>query len=143
MRSRCLSVVLGPPWSARCSVAGALPARADDVTTLSGTTYHEAHAVRVDPDGVTWEHSTGMVKVDFTDLPEPVRRAYHYDAGKAKVYQEAQAKAQAEYAARSQQNQHDAEARRVQRFQGQRGGKQAGGVRAAAPRRRRRRPCSR
>ena len=60
-----------------------------------------------------------MVKVDFADLPDPVRRACHYDAGKAKVYQEAQARAQAEFAARSQQNQHDAEARRVQRFQEQ------------------------
>ena len=95
-------------------VLGMTAARADDVTTLSGTTYRDVRAVRVDPDGVTWEHATGIVKVDFADLPEPVRKAYRYDAGKAKVFQEAQAKAQAEFAARAQQAQREAEAHRVQ-----------------------------
>lgn len=90
---------------------------AGDVTTLSGTTYHEARAVRVEPDGVTWEHSTGIVKVDFTDLPEPVRRQYHYDAGKATAFRDAQTLAQQQFAARTQQIRQEAEAHRVERFQ--------------------------
>ena len=94
-------------------------ARADDVTTLSGATYREVRLVRAEPDGVTWEHATGVVKVDFSDLPEPVRKAYHYDAGKAAAFQAAQAKAQGEFAARMQQAQRDAEKHRVQQYQAQ------------------------
>ncbi len=90
---------------------------ADDVTTLSGTTFHEVRLVRVEPDGVTWEHSTGMVKVDFTDLPEPVRRTYHYDARQAAAFREAQAQAQQQFDARARQAQREAGARQVQRFQ--------------------------
>ena len=73
-------------------------------------------AVRVDPDGVTWEHATGVAKVDFKDLPEPVRRAYHYDAGKAAAFQNG---AGGVRAARAQQVQREAEANRVQQFQRQ------------------------
>ena len=114
--------------SARHSLPGAvvallvmlsLPAWAwaDDVTTLSGATFHEVRLVRVEPDGVTWEHSTGMVKVDFTDLPEAVRRTYHYDAGQAAAFREAQAQARQQFDARARQAQREAEARQVQRFQ--------------------------
>lgn len=92
---------------------------AEDVTTLSGNTYREVRLVRVEPDGVTWEHASGVVKVDFTDLPEPVRKAYHYDAGKAAAFQAAQVQAREQFAAQAQQAQHAAEAHRVERFQGQ------------------------
>lgn len=71
---------IGRAWPALVSavlVAGALPARADDVTTRSGTTFRDVRMVRVDPDGVTWEHATGMVKVDFGDLPDAVSKMYH------------------------------------------------------------------
>lgn len=119
---------MNPTKSARCSLLGAIVvnlaalsvagrARAGDVTTLSGVTYHEVRDVRVEPDGVTWEHSTGMIKVDFDDLPEAVRRQYHYDAGKAAAFRDAQAKAQQQFAMQAQQAQREAEARRVQRFQ--------------------------
>ena len=82
---------------------------ADDVTTLSGQTFRDVRLVRAEPDGVTWEHATGMVKVDFTDLPEPVRRAFHYDAGKAAAFVAAQTQAQAKSAAQAQQAKTDAE----------------------------------
>ena len=62
------------------SLVLAVPARADDITTLYGTTYREVRLVRVEPDGVTWTHATGLCKVPFADLPEAVRRTYHYDA---------------------------------------------------------------
>ncbi len=94
-------------------------ARAEDVTTLAGTTYHEVRMVRVEPDGVTWEHSTGIVKVDFTDLPEAVRRTYHYDAKRATAFRDAQTQAQQQFAAQQLQAQREAEAHRVQRFQAQ------------------------
>ncbi len=116
--------------SARYSLSGVIVAvlavlsfpgwgRAEDVTTLSGTTYHELRLVRVEPDGVVWEHATGMAKVLFTDLPEPVRRQYHYDAAKATAFQAAQAREQAQFAAQSQQARREAEAHQVQQFQRQ------------------------
>lgn len=90
---------------------------ADDVTTLSGTTYHEVRVVRVEPDGVTWEHLTGMVKVDFTDLPEAMRRKYGFDPKQATAFRDAQAQAQQQFAAQAQQVQREVEAHRVQQFQ--------------------------
>ena len=77
-------------------LAGLLAAtslRGDDLTTLSGRTFHQVQPVRTEPDGVTWRHAGGVVKVDFTDSPESVRAAYHYDAAKATAYHEAQAAA--------------------------------------------------
>ena len=85
--------------AARFMAAGALllagllfphAARGDDLVTLSGTTYHDVRPLRVEPDGVTWEYAEGVCKVDFTDSPESVRRAYHYDAAKAAAYHDAQ-----------------------------------------------------
>ena len=67
--------------------------RGEDLVTLSGTTYRDVQAVRVEPDGVTWRHADGAVKVDFADCPEEVRRAYHYDPAKAAAYRNTQAKA--------------------------------------------------
>ena len=63
---------------------------AEDLVTLSGTTYRHVSPVRVEPDGVTWRHDTGMVKVDFADCPEPIRLTYHYDAARAAAYRDAQ-----------------------------------------------------
>ena len=105
--------------SALVLLSGVSVAQADDVTTLSGTTFHQVRAVRVEPDGVTWEHATGMVKVDFADLPDAVRRAYHYDAGKAAAFAAAQAASQVKAAAQIQQTQREAAARRAQQYQAQ------------------------
>lgn len=68
-------------------------AHGEDLVTLSGATYHDIHAVRADPDGVTWRYEGGLVKVDFADCPENVRRAYHYDPAKAEAFRETQARA--------------------------------------------------
>ena len=70
------------------------PAHGDDLTTLSGQTFHDVQPVRVEPDGITWKHAEGVAKVDFSDSPATVRAAYHYDAGKAAAYHEARAQAQ-------------------------------------------------
>ena len=74
-------------------LAAAGHARGEDLVTLSGTTYHDVQALRVEPDGVTWRHADGAVKVDFADCPEPIRRAYHYDPAKAAAYRDTRAKA--------------------------------------------------
>ncbi len=92
---------------------------AGDVTTLSGTTFREVRLVRVEPDGVIWEHANGIVKVDFTDLPKSVQRAYHYDAGKAAAFQAAQIQARQQAASLAQQDQRNLEARRAQQAQRQ------------------------
>ncbi len=73
-------------------LAGNGQVRANDLVTLSGATYHDVHALRADPDGVTWRHAGGVVKVDFADSPENVRRAYHFDPAKAEAYRETQAR---------------------------------------------------
>ena len=96
---------------------GLTVARADDLTTLSGTTYRGVVPVRVEPDGVTWRHVTGIAKVDFADSPEGVRRAYHYDAAKAVVYHAAQEQARTAAEAQTHQILQTAEARRHARVQ--------------------------
>ncbi len=85
------------------------PARGEDLVTLTGTTYHDVSAVRVEPDGVTWRYDGGVVKVDLADCPESVRRAYHYDPAKATAYREAGAKArqQADDQAQHDTKEHD------------------------------------
>ncbi len=94
---------------------------AEDLVTLSGITYHRVRAVRVEPDGVTWEHATGLCKVDFTDLPEPVRKAYRYDAKKAAAYQAAQAQARQQAVEQARQDQQQVVAGRTRLVQPQAG----------------------
>ena len=90
----------------------AAPARADDLVTLSGTTYHHVVPVRVEPDGVTWRHEDGLVKVDFADCPEPIRRAYHYEPVLAAAYRDTQAAARQQAEEQAKHDAADHEARR-------------------------------
>ncbi len=83
-------------------LAAAGQARGEDLVTLSGTTYHDVRALRVEPDGVTWRYERGVVKVDFADCPEAVRRAYHYDPDKATTYRDTQAAAHRQAAEQAQ-----------------------------------------
>ena len=91
--------------------------RADDLTTLSGTTYQQAVPIHVEPDGVTYRHATGVAKVDFANLPEPVRQAYHYDAATAGAYRSSRAQAQAVADEQNRQVLQAEEARRKAHFQ--------------------------
>ena len=102
--------------------------RAEDVTTLSGTTYRQVRLVRVEPDGVVWEHATGICKVDFTDLPETLQKTYHYDATKAVAYQAAQTEARQQAAVQLRRDQQDAAVRRAKLLQEAAGTEAAPGV---------------
>ncbi len=90
---------------------------AEDLVTISGATYRQVRAVRVEPDGITWEHATGLCKVDFTDLSEAIRKAYHYDAKKAAAYQAAQAQARQRVVEQAQQDQQNVAAQQARRVQ--------------------------
>ena len=92
-------------------------ARADDLVTLSGATYHDVRPVRVEPDGITWQYDEGMCKVDFTDSPKSVCTAYGYDAAKATAYRNAQAQARRQAEEQTRQILQDSEIRRVARLQ--------------------------
>ena len=94
----------------------AASARADDLVTLSGTTYRHVVPVRVEPDGVTWQHEEGLVKVDFADSPESVRRQYHYDAATATAYRDAHAQKRQEADAQAKQDAADRDAHRRERL---------------------------
>lgn len=89
----------------------------DDLVTLSGTTYHDVQAVRVEPDGVTWQYDEGIAKVAFSDSPESVRKAYHYDVAKATAYHDAEMQAQQQVQQRTREVLKENDARRAARAQ--------------------------
>lgn len=57
-----------------------------DITTLSGTTYSNCKTTKVEPDGVTYLHSRGVVKLLYTELPPEIQSYYDYNPAKARVY---------------------------------------------------------
>ena len=46
---------------------------AEDVTTLAGKTYHFVKLVRLEPEGAVIDHSTGRIRVGFSELSAPER----------------------------------------------------------------------
>lgn len=72
----------------------AFTARAGDLVTISGATYHDVRLVRAEPDGVIWQHREGVCKVDFSDSPPAIRQAFHYDPAQAAAFRQAQAQRQ-------------------------------------------------
>ncbi|NLB66317.1 MAG: hypothetical protein GX803_07610 [Lentisphaerae bacterium] len=64
----CLGWVLAPP-----------PARAEDLTTLSGSDYMNVVVRKIEPDRLTFDHAEGSACVPMTDLPEAWRKGYGYD----------------------------------------------------------------
>ncbi len=94
-----------------------LPARGEDLVTLSGTTYRDVRPLRVEPDGVTWRYAEGAVKVDFDDSPDAVRRAYHYDPARATVYRREQAEAREHADAQARHDAREHETRQQARAQ--------------------------
>ena len=73
---------------------------AEDVTNTAGVIYSNATVFKVEPDGITYKHSNGWVKLNFEDLQPDIQTKFNYDPEAAAIYQnkkeEAQKKAQEE-----------------------------------------------
>ena len=74
----------------------AMPALADTITTISGTTYSDATVTKTTPAAISIVHSTGMAKIPFKDLPAATQKKYGYDPAKAAEYEAQEAQRQAE-----------------------------------------------
>jgi hypothetical protein len=77
-----------PPTPLPAAKPSATSADADttDLKTLSGKVYKSARVFRVEPDGLTYMFFGGLVKIDFTDLPESIRKKYGYDPARARQF---------------------------------------------------------
>jgi len=58
----------------------------DDFKTNNSKEYKNAIVTQVDADGIVVRTKTGISKLYFTELPEDVRKKYHYDPEKAAAY---------------------------------------------------------
>jgi len=74
----------------------AMPAFADTITTISGTTYSDASVTKTTPAAISITHSTGTAKIPFKDLPAATQKKYGYDATKAAEYETQEAQRAAE-----------------------------------------------
>lgn len=50
-----------------------------NIRTVRGEEFKDATVSRVEPDGITVIHSTGVVKIPFADLSADIQAKYHYD----------------------------------------------------------------
>lgn len=82
----------------------AMPALADTITTISGTTYSDASVTKTTPTAISITHSTGTAKILFKDLPAATQKKYGYDPAQAADFeaQEAQRKAEQQQRAEAQ-----------------------------------------
>jgi len=72
-----------------------MAAGAEDLTTTEGKVYKNVTVRKVEPDGISITHESGLAKIPFTKLPEEVQKRHGYDPAKGKAYAEEQAKKQA------------------------------------------------
>ncbi len=71
--------------------AGAAPKGYGTITTRYGKSYYECQYMHLYPDGVTFAHRDGAVKIPFAELPESLRSQFHYDPKAEAEYQKQQA----------------------------------------------------
>lgn len=95
----------------------AMPALADTITTISGTTYSDATVTKTTPAAISIVHSTGMAKIPFKDLPAATQKKYGYDPAKAAEYEAQEAQRQAEQKQRAEAQQLQAEQESAEREQ--------------------------
>ena len=79
-----------------------MPALADTITTISGTTYSDATVTKTTPAAISIVHSTGMAKIPFKELPAATQKKYGYDPAKAAEYEAQEAQRQAEQKQRAE-----------------------------------------
>lgn len=70
-------------------IASVAAVTAEDIETLDHHVYKNAKITRVEPDGITVSHDTGISRIPYTELPENVRSRFHFDAGAARTFSEA------------------------------------------------------
>lgn len=51
----------------------------ENIRTVQGEEFKDAKVSRVEPDGITFIHSTGVVKIPFKELSADIQAKYHYD----------------------------------------------------------------
>jgi hypothetical protein len=56
-----------------------------DITTQEGVAYRHCKVTRIDPDGLSVTHSTGVTKILFEDLQKSLQQQYHYDPAKGSL----------------------------------------------------------
>ena len=95
----------------------AMPALADTITTISGTTYSDATVTKTTPAAISIVHSTGMAKIPFKDLPAATQKNYGYDAAKAAEYEAQEAQRQSEQKQRAETQRLQAEQENAARQQ--------------------------
>lgn len=59
------------------------PAAYDELVTRDGSVYRECRVVRAEPDALLVEHTEGMARLSFFDLPERVQGEWGFDPFKA------------------------------------------------------------
>ena len=80
----------------------AMPAFADTITTISGTTYTDAKVTKTTPTAISITHSTGTAKIPFKDLSAAMQEIYGYDPALATEYEAQEAKRVAEQKQRAE-----------------------------------------
>lgn len=69
-----------------------------DLTTRDGTVYTDVEIRRVEPDGITIKHSSGLVKIHARNLSDEDRERFHLTPEAARAYVSQQKQARARYA---------------------------------------------
>ena len=66
-------------------IVGAI-AMAEDIETLDHHVYKNVKITRVEPDGITVSHDTGISKIHYTELPDAVRSRFHFNPEAARAF---------------------------------------------------------
>ncbi len=59
-----------------------------DITLADGTTYVRCKITRVEPDGISVIHASGIAKLAFPDLPQEYQQHYGYSEYEAQAYRQ-------------------------------------------------------
>ena len=76
---------------------------AEDFRTLDGKEYKNVSVCRVTPEGIEIMFSTGIKLLKFKNLPESVRKKYHYSPEKAAEYEKTMSKKRSEWSKKQQE----------------------------------------
>jgi hypothetical protein len=68
-------------------IACGAPLLSEDITALDGKQYTDVTDVKEKPDGISFSTPTGVVKLKFRNLPEELRKKYHYDPYEEAIYE--------------------------------------------------------